>query len=76
MVSFASTPVSPFVGIGIHHAVTTSLMAEIRRHGPALVAQNRMLRTNRLEQFGRHEEADQLEHEGDVALALVDKLRN
>lgn len=74
MVCFASNPVSPFIGLGLPRCVNSDLMAEIRRHGPELVAQNRMFRANRLDSMGQHEEANTLEHEGDVALALVGKL--
>lgn len=53
--------------------VTTGLMAEIQRHGPAIVAQNRMYRANLLDWKGDHEEAQRLEREGDIALELVSK---
>lgn len=69
MVAFVSTtPVELFVH---RHAVTTSLMKEIRRHGPAIVAQNRMFRANLFGRAGNLEAAERLEQEGDVALSLV-----
>ena len=53
--------------------ITGHLLAEVKRHGPGVTAQNRFGRATLFETQGDHEEAERLAREGQLALALVGK---